>query len=178
VKIWHFQFNDNTPGGWLATLLYAVVILVCWNAFSHRMTAEREHAGLSRQFWLLFSSAVSALGINHQLDFQTLLFQTERVLFIRAGMFEYHESFEMIVGIMTIVAGAMVAAYLWAIARPAGPKERLVIFAVLALLAFAVLRFASFSDLPVPLLSRHNSSLLIEITVLTFLSCAVWRVSN
>jgi hypothetical protein len=178
IKTWHLQFNDNTPGGWLATLLYGVVILFCWNAFSHRKTAERQHAGLSQQFWLSFSSAVTALGINKQLDFQTFLFQTERLMFRRAGMFGYHQSFEWAVGIMTIAAGAMVAAFLWMIERPAGSKERLVIFAALALLAFAVLRFASFNDLPIPLLSRHSPSLLVEITVLTFLSCAVWRVSN
>jgi hypothetical protein len=178
VKTWHLQFNDNTPGGWLATLLYGVVILFCWNAFSARKAADRKHAGLSQQFWLSFSSAVTALGINKQLDFQTLLFQAERLIFIRAGMFGYHASFELAVGIMTIVAGAIVAAYLWMIARPADSKERLVIFAVLALHAFALLRFASFNDVPIPLLSRHNTSLPVEIAVLTFLSCAVWLVSN
>ena len=178
MKTWRLQFNDNTPGGWIATLLYAVVIFLCWNAFAHRKTAKAGQAALSLQFWFSFSLAVTALGINKQLDLQTPLFQMGRVMFIRAGTFEYFRLFEFVVGIITIAVGATVAAYLWMIARPAGSIERFVIFAALGLLAFAVLRFASFNHLPIPLMGRHRPSLAVEIAALTFLSCAVWRVSN
>jgi hypothetical protein len=178
VNTWHLQFNDNTPGGWLATLLYGVVIPLCWNAFAQRKAAEPGYAGLSRRFWFSFSLAVTGLGINKQLDLQTLFSQVAHVMFIRVGMSEYLRFVEFIVGIMTIAVGAMVALYLCIIAEQAHSTERFVILAALALLAFSVFRFASFNHLPIPFMGRHRPSLLVEIAVLTFLSVAVWCVSD
>jgi hypothetical protein len=178
VITWRLQFNDNTPGGWLATLLYAVAVYLCWNAFSHRKNAGPAHAGLSRQFWFLFSSALTALGINKQLDLQILLFDIGRAIFIRAGTYESRRPFEFVVGMITVGVGAIIAAYLWIIGRQARSAERLVIVAALALLAFAVFRFAAFNRLPIPFMGSHRPSLLAEIAVLTFLSFALWRVSD
>jgi hypothetical protein len=173
VSNWHLQFNDNTPGGWLATALYVLVIFLCWSAFASRKTAQPGHAGLSLRFWFAFSLAVTALGVNKQLDLQIPFFQIGQVIFIRSGTFGYWPSFEFVVGIITISVGTIIAAYLSLIARQACSRERLVILGALALLAFAVLRFASFNQLPIPFIEHHRPSLMVEIGTLTFLSFAV-----
>jgi hypothetical protein len=173
---WHFQFNDDTRGGWLASLLYLILIFLCWRTFARRYAAREDHRALPAGFWLALSLGVTALGLNKQLDLQVLLFDIGRAIFTAEGIIEYRFVVEGALVVIAAIGVIGLAVYLWPRAARASTPERLVLIGTAALIGVIFVRFASINHVKVgETLSQHRPILALEILALAFLSFAVWR---
>jgi hypothetical protein len=75
---WVFGANDNDWVGWGTTAAYLVSVFLCF--FSGRLGGRAPHDGArsERGFWWCLGTVVLLLGINKQLDLQTLLIDLGR----------------------------------------------------------------------------------------------------
>jgi hypothetical protein len=71
VTIWMLLLGDNYFWGWAITVAYAVAFILAGRRFLLLKGTEQPKI---RAFWLLISVVLLLLGINKQLDFQTLFF--------------------------------------------------------------------------------------------------------
>ena len=84
---WQPSFGDPTPLGWLTAALYVFVGVLCLlvAARTRRLAGGDNQAAL---FWLGIAAGLLALGLNKQLDLQTLLTQAAKQLSIQQGWYE------------------------------------------------------------------------------------------
>ena len=174
-NVWHFQANDNTRGGWLAVAVYAALTFLCWRkvARQNRNSGLHQH-GLTTTFWIALSLGVTGLGINKQLDLQTLLIQISRGISQSEGLFEYRRFIEWGFFIAVAVLTALVVRYLWMLGRRVHGSERTVVIGTSALIGFVFLRTATIGkiDLIGDRVGGHRPLLALEILILTFLCFA------
>jgi len=180
---WEFQANDDTRGGWLAVLLYLILAILCWREvakFRRSSGADNSGRALSRHFWVALSLFVTALGVNKQLDFQTLMLQLGREAATSEGIIEYKQwinwAFLAIVG----SAGVIAAGYMWTLFRRAVFSERLVLVGTAMLGGFIFFRTASINhvDLIVGRMSQHRPLIVLELLILLFLSFVILQNSR
>jgi hypothetical protein len=176
--VWHLQANDNSLGGWLATGIYAALIVICWWEVLRPTPAGNARArALKRPFWIWLSLGVTAVGINKQLDLQTLLVQFGRSVARSVGMMEYRRLMQAAFAVAAAAAAAAIAAALWRLSKRGSPSERLVIIGVCGLIGFVVLRIATFNhiDILTEEMAQQRPILALELAVVAFLCFAVWR---
>ena len=70
---WHLGVNDPTFIGWFIFAGYFFLYFICRKAVK-RHNSEKDHAF----FWFTVTIAMLLLGINKQLDFQTLVIEMLR----------------------------------------------------------------------------------------------------
>jgi len=82
---WLFQVGDPTLGAWLVTIGYLTASLLCLRISLFQNKNEtvvgKSHSVIrlnSRLFWLIFGLLTLTLGLNKQLDIQTLLIELLR----------------------------------------------------------------------------------------------------
>jgi hypothetical protein len=142
---WEMGFNDPNPTGWIVTLLYMAALACCiWAA-----RVEREHETSSTQplwprFWVIACWIIGVLGVNKQLDLQSLLTEIGRDLFRAVGLYEERRGFQMLfvvllalVGVAAIVAGRISLGGFWR-------RYRMAYIGGCCLIVFVVVRGASF----------------------------------
>lgn len=79
---WSFEIGDPTWMGWLVFLLYFASATLCY-------FASLKKARPDTIVWLCATLLMIALGINKQLDFQTLLTEIGRVVLSAFGLLEH-----------------------------------------------------------------------------------------
>jgi hypothetical protein len=70
-SIWTLLLGDNYFWGWAITIAYALAFIL---AVRRYLSLKDRDQAKTRAFWLLLSILLLLLGINKQLDFQTLFF--------------------------------------------------------------------------------------------------------
>ena len=68
---WTFGVNDPDPIGWITTLAYLAVGVLCYITARQSSRDDDRGAGGVRLFWYAAAGLLVALGINKQLDLQT-----------------------------------------------------------------------------------------------------------
>ena len=66
---WTLGFNDPSLPGWITTAGYFLAAAIGL----HLARKARREGSLHRQFWFVLSAALVVLGLNKQLDLQTLV---------------------------------------------------------------------------------------------------------
>jgi hypothetical protein len=70
-------FGDNDLLGWMITLAYFIVALLCAAAFRDEARSYRVVKRLQRPaFWIVLTTLLVLLGFNKQLDLQTLVIRS------------------------------------------------------------------------------------------------------
>jgi len=175
---WHLQANDNSPGGWLATAIYAALILLSWREVLRRKPAEKARGrALQQSFWIWLSLGVTAVGINKQLDLQTLMIDLGRRAARAEGLMQYRRVLQAGFAIAAAIAAIAMVGALWKLAKRASPSESLVIVGVCALIGFVVVRIATFNHIELlnEGMEKHRPMLALELAASTFLCFAIWR---
>jgi len=141
---WSPGIGDPTIMGWLTVLLYAVCAWQCYRLLTR-------HAGLlgrsEATLWWILALGLTALGINKQLDLQTALTEFGRMAAYQDGWYERRREVQVVfIYIVAALAGcaALALAYL---AREAPFATMAAIAGSACLLAFVVMRAASFHHL-------------------------------
>jgi hypothetical protein len=105
---WSPQIGDPTVAGWATVVAYAVCAVLGFTALL-RVQQSRE-----RIFWGLVTLAMLSLGVNKQLDLQSMLTAAGRCLSQLQGWYDERRMFQrdFIIGLLT-AAGLFLAAVLW-----------------------------------------------------------------
>jgi hypothetical protein len=141
IGSWSPGIGDPTFAGWFTVVLYAVAAWQCY-----RVTAlpAGELPRAERLLWLTVALGLLALGINKQLDLQTALTEVGRILAHLQGWYERrHEVQQQFT--MTVAAAAVVGVLVMVVMARRAPRATLLVLAgSILLLAFVVIRAASF----------------------------------
>ena len=147
---WHPGIGDPTFLGWFTVAAYAATALLCLRGFrlaSAPVPPTRKGilaARMRRRFWLVTAVILVALGINKQLDLQSLVLNLGRTLAKSEGWYESRRAVQYAFIVGVAVAGtAAVAALLW-LFRRGGAWVRLAQFGLVTLCTFVIVRAASF----------------------------------
>jgi hypothetical protein len=139
---WSPRIGDPTIGGWVTVVLYLLAAVSCW--ISARELVLEDIASNERRAWWAISALFLALGINKQLDLQSALTETGRVLAHYQGWFEQRQlvqlAFIALVAIICLIAA--IALLLWT--RSAPTPARLALIGTSMVLGFVLIRAASF----------------------------------
>ncbi len=154
---WHPGIGDPTAMGWLTVGAYLATAFACLRAaaaehgglwlatrraalpWSRRPTADRRALG-----WLVLAAIMFALGINKQIDLQTLFTELAKAMARREGWYEQRREVQTaFIAAVAIASAVSLALAIWL------TRRELRVFRIplvgLALLAgFVVIRAASF----------------------------------
>ena len=148
---WKPGIGDPTVMGWLTVAAYFVAALGCyWSAWREPLPdgTRRPHARPAT-FWLVLAGLMVALGINKQLDLQSLATQIGRDAIKGWDLYEKRRVLQVgfILTVALVCAGSF-AALLW-VARRLLRYRWLAIVGMLFILGFVLIRASSFHNVDV-----------------------------
>lgn len=108
--LWNWKPGDFTFLGWTVTFAYGLAAILCWR---RGFGVGRKHIDPEdRSMWRFFSAALLALGLNKQLDLQTLGLRFLRHLAGSQGWYQQRRTVQMIFVIVAVFAGILFFAFL------------------------------------------------------------------
>jgi hypothetical protein len=134
---WSFGVGDPTWMGWFILLLYFVSAALCYLASSNKGWTDA-------LVWRCASMLMITLGINKQLDFQTLLTEIGRVVLGGLGILEHRLIFQY--GFVCALVLAIIG-FLFAAKKVSGlsfNRFKFLLFGLMSVLTFYAFRAASF----------------------------------
>ncbi len=145
---WSPKIGDPTVAGWVTVAAYAVCAVLSF------MTLMRAQHGRERIFWRLVVLAMLSLGVNKQLDLQSMLTATGRCVSQFQGWYEERKVFQrdFIIGLL-MAAGLLLALAVWAM-RGHLRRNGLALLGLAFVTAFVAVRAVSFHHFDVLIDSR------------------------
>jgi hypothetical protein len=150
---WHFGIGDRTAIAWIIVAAYACAAVLAAHAVVTARAAQRrlaltdaaesQNQNSMKHVWVLVTLTMIGLGINKQLDLQTLLIQALRRSAYRNGWYNdrrrYQEDFIVLVAILAVAVTAAMA-IVW---RRVVRRVWLALAGLGVLVAFVIVRAAS-----------------------------------
>ncbi|MEH6757982.1 MAG: hypothetical protein V7676_10750 [Parasphingorhabdus sp.] len=144
---WEPEIGDPTLVGWFTVVAYFVTAILCHRA---AITANvksidiRTAANLEQYFWLAATITLVALGINKQLDLQSLFTEIAREIAKLQGWYGDRQRYQlMFIKGLGLVAIAIGIAMLWFLRKTAA-SVKLALLGFSFLGVFVITRAASF----------------------------------
>ena len=170
--IWRASFGDPTILGWLTVVLYLLAGGACYRAGRRSRPATRQ-----RLFWWVLSVIVVFLGVNKQLDLQSLLTDFAKGLARAQGWYENRRAVQS-----AFVAGFALAALAFALwmavlARGGGWAAWTALAGLSSLGLYVVIRAATFNHLTGedPRLSLGAAFEIAGTLAISFAGYSRWR---
>lgn len=141
---WRPGIGDPSFIGWLTVALYFFSALCCIRVYIK--SSVWFHSDIERQarFWLVLSAVLLMLGLNKQLDLQSLLTDMGRVLARQQGWYEERRSVQKIFILGVFSVGAFIAIFLFIYLRQALKANIFAVIGIVCLISFIVIRASSF----------------------------------
>jgi len=154
VGRWTLGIGDASWAGWLTLAAYAVAACLALLAYrSCRPEAgrldrihphEARHQRLLARFWLVACVTLTVLGVNKQLDLQSLFTQLLRDVAHQQGWYDSRRSYQF--AFVVVIAGAGVVgvvamAWVW---RRVLDRVWIALLGLMWMMSFVVIRAASF----------------------------------
>jgi hypothetical protein len=178
---WTLGFHDSTPLDWAITLGYLGAAGLCLFAWRKQRNVRIDPSTHVRGFWLVMGIVMVLLGINKQLNFQTLLTDIGREAATQEGWFERRRSVQrLFVVTFTVIGLAAVGAVCWWV-RHAWRNYFLALSGLFLSGVYAVIRAASFHHV---LAQREGgphhpiSQELLEVGAVVLVSIAAWQAAR
>jgi hypothetical protein len=135
---WRPAIGDPTLAGWITFIAYFVAAAVTLSVFIQK------NDGASRRFWFWLMLFLLFLGINKQLDFQTLLTDVGRAMARNEGWYRERRNVQIFF-VMAVVAVAFSAfmLVLWKL-RMSFREYFFPLLGLIFLLSFIIIRAVSF----------------------------------
>ncbi|MEP7204202.1 MAG: hypothetical protein ABI894_16440 [Ilumatobacteraceae bacterium] len=151
---WHLGIGDPTAAAWLIVAAYALAAAMSFRAFAAARDWERQLALIGpreardqrslKRLWLLSAITMVVLGLNKQLDLQSLVLQIVRDRAIADGWYNnrrrYQMDFIVVVTLLGLVSTAFISLSLRRVLRRVLPA----VAGLGMLTAFVVMRASSF----------------------------------
>lgn len=178
---WRPGIGDPTVLGWLTVVAYLAAAVGCalaaWR--EPRLDGTRRPRGRPSRFWLVLAALMLALGINKQLDLQSLVTQIGRDVTRAWGL--YSERRELQVGFIAavfLVCLGGLAALSWA-ARQTLKRRWPAITGMVFVLGFVMIRAASFHHVDAFLAARLGGlkwNWILELGGIAVVAVAAFRI--
>jgi hypothetical protein len=153
---WRPGIGDPTVMGWVTVAAYFVAVAGCFLAARREPLPDGTRRSRSRpsKFWLLLAGVLVALGINKQLDLQSLATQIGRDVIKGWDLYQERRGLQagFILAIALVCAGSL-ALFLWAARRNLARRWPAIV-GMLFILGFVVIRAASFHNVDALLAAR------------------------
>jgi len=140
---WRPGIGDPTFGGWATVFLYVVATLSCLRT-TLAMRGARLPVGETFAFWRNVTILFVALGINKQLDLQTLFTEIGRVVARDYGWYGQRADVQIAFIILVGLSALGTVVFMTARLRRAPASTAVTFFGVAFLLAFIFVRAGSF----------------------------------
>ncbi len=136
---WRPGIGDPSPIGWLTVAAYFAAAFLCWRASVRGLSGPKV-----RLFWTATCGMLLLLGVNKQLDLQTAFTFFGRDLARAGGWYENRRAFQAVFVVLIALGGVAASGFLlWAF-RSEWRRLWPALAGVALLLAFIVVRAASF----------------------------------
>jgi MFS family permease len=150
---WRPGIGDPSVVGWLTVLAYLAAAFGCgWAAFREPSTDGR-HRKKPVAFWLIFAALMVLLGINKQLDLQSLATEVGRRFLMREALYQDRRGYQIaFIGLVVVTCLSLLVWFLWA-SRQSFRYRWSALVGMAMILAFVVIRASSFHHVDVLLAS-------------------------
>lgn len=146
---WHAGIGDPTVFGWLTVVFYIVASYVCFKQYR-----QLQQAGVATKFWLYLAIMLLLLGINKQLDLQSLFTQVLRSHALANGWYAQRGVFQAVFIVLLGVGLLAALLSLRLLLSKSWHQYKLAWLGSTLLCTFVLMRAASF----------HNFDSLINVT--------------
>jgi len=182
IGSWSPGIGDPTVAGWITVFAYFTAALLCWRVYRNRLARaasssvpgfalvllpwvlallgrkrQLDRVGVevrARALWMGLTLLLLFLGVNKQLDLQTVVTEVGRMAASAGGWYEERRVVQLAFIALVIVAGAWGLRSVWLLARGNVTELRAVLLGTVFLLCFVAIRAASFHH--VDLLLGHS----------------------
>jgi hypothetical protein len=178
---WRPGIGDPTVMGWVTVAAYLVAALGCGLAAWREPMPDGSRRPRSRpsRFWLALTALMLALGINKQLDLQTLVTQIGRDVIRAWGLYSERRELQLaFILAVALVCSVALGAFLWASRRSLKLRWPAIV-GMLFILGFVVIRAASFHNVDAFLAARLGGARwnwILELGGITIVAAAAFRV--
>jgi hypothetical protein len=133
---WSLGFNDSTLLAWITTAGYLLAAALSLRA----MRIGKQKGTSFARFWLILATVLLLLGLNKQLDLQTLLQRTGSRIALESGWYEQRNLVRY--GFVAVVAMGFLASGIWLFAkkRISLPRNPLLWMSIALILVFVFIR--------------------------------------
>lgn len=146
---WTPSIGDPSVMGWVTVGCYFLIALCCLLVRKIE-PLEEDNSSLEqhnyRKFWLVLALCLMFLGINKQLDLQSLFTQIGRDFALSSGWYEHRKTVQKIFLLTIGVSALACSAWLIYKFRSACGTIKVALLGFILLLAFVVMRAASFHN--------------------------------
>lgn len=166
-------FGDPTPIGFATVAAYAIAAVMCVRA-SHVDLA-------SSRIWAALALLMFALGVNKQLDLQSVLTQVGRGLAQSEHWYEFRRSVQLIFVLGVFAASVMSAIALGFLVRGRARPVKIAVLGTVILAFFVTVRAASFHHVDVFLAGRWiglPSNMVLELGGILLIAGAAARAGS
>jgi len=183
---WRPGIGDPSWAGWLTVAAYALAACLALLAYrscraeahrlgpTHRHEAEPEH--LLACFWLLAGMTLMVLGINKQLDLQSLFTQVLRDAAHAQGWYDDRRRYQFAFVVAIAGAGAGVAGAMAWVLRRVLDRVWLALLGWVWVTSFVVIRAASFHHVETFLRSTtHAGTVAFELSGIAMVAAGAGR---
>ena len=178
LTTWRLRFGDPTVAGWLATVCYLAACVFCVLAATREWTvlppARNRRIAV---FWIVLAAGLAFLGLNKQLDLQTLLIDIGRMVARAQGWYEERRDFQKVFAGLAAIGGAGCLAVLVWLIHGHWRRLALALAGVLLLVCYLGLRIAVFEHVDEALGISLKSALaeaLLEVGGAACIGAGAW----
>ena len=146
VGRWAPGIGDPTVFGWITTIAYFVAAALCFLAYRAHARQAKQDAAARRAaiVWAILTAALVFLGVNKQLDLQTLFTEVGRIVAFKQGWYQRRHRVQLaFVGVLGLL-GLLGIAGMLRLARGQFRQLRLGLLGAVFLAAFVGIRATSF----------------------------------
>jgi len=142
---WAPGIGDPTIIGWVTVAAYFIVAIICFRAFlRHQNDIEK-----NKMFWLFLAIALFFLGVNKQLDIQSLFTQIGKDLAVSQGWYAYRRfvqaSFIIAITILGIISLIIMINKFY----DSSASIKIAILGCVILISFVLIRASSFHNMDI-----------------------------
>lgn len=140
---WHLGIGDPTPMGWLIFFTYVAATILSGLTWAAARELNREGRPAGSNFWLVLTLLLLFLGINKQLDLQTLLQDTVRRMAKANDWYRNRRVYQAIfIGIVVATGVLMLGTFSW-LARTQWRRNFLALLGTIIIYVFVFIRATS-----------------------------------
>ena len=148
---WHFGIGDPTPMGWFILFAYMVATVLAGTAWVAEHKRRLDGRIASPKFWLVLTVLLLFLGINKQLDLQTLLQDTVRRMAKANRWYDNRRIYQAIFIALVVAAGVlMLGTFSW-LARKQWRRNFVALLGTVILYVFVFIRASSLHHVDIAL---------------------------
>jgi hypothetical protein len=142
---WRPGIGDPSFMGWFTVFSYHITAIICaLVAINTQRIFSNSRAKNQNIFWWALAVTLFLLGINKQLDLQSLLIDIGRAILISQGWYEQRRTYKLFIALVMAFTGCVFMIFIGYTLRRTLRENWLVIIGTIFLLTFILVRAAPF----------------------------------